>query len=566
MNATKQASVTQFQMLKSRAHAEPNKPSKKTSKSHQKGAIGIFGVLTLLLVVLFTALAVDSARLWMIKRQLQKVADMSAIEASKALGCNPDIAQVIARAQQTATENGYTGNLTNTPNIVEIGNVNTSAGRHQFTADGSPRAVHVRVTSQVPSSLLAQGFYSNQVILSAEAVSLPSISMVSFGIGTTALKLNTQESLLLNGLLGGMLGTPINLDVLDYQGLADTKLTLLDLIHAQGQALSVDEILDMPFTQKELLTLISNATGLRNDAIPDALNATTALANASIKNTTISLGQIIKINQNVQSSAATVGMNLFSLLTSVISLSNGQNAITLPVGVNLPGLASVNAIVKVIEPQQMVIGSVADANGNICNTATARNAQIRVNVATLVTVPLLAKVDLNLGVEVASGSASLRKVAALGNATELTFDTNSSLVTTKLTNNAGNKGAIVSTLLGIELAEIGLNVTPEASSSNVVVAQADWPIAESLPKTISVNNGLGTTFDQLLSSSLTIKPLGLDLLGVLNPVLNTLVKPLLVTISNSVISPLLNVFGISVNNMDIIVDDISLGNPSPLVI
>ena len=51
------------------------------SKKQQQGAIGLFGVLTLMMAVLFVAVAVDSGRMWMVKRQLQNVADMAAIAA-----------------------------------------------------------------------------------------------------------------------------------------------------------------------------------------------------------------------------------------------------------------------------------------------------------------------------------------------------------------------------------------------------------------------------------------------------------------------------------------------------
>src|SRR5688572_4286024 len=88
---------------------------------YQRGAIGLAGVLILLTAILFTALVVDSGRLWMQQRQLQSIADMAVIHASRHLGCNANLQNVIQMAQLAAVNNGFGGQLSANPNQVSLG-------------------------------------------------------------------------------------------------------------------------------------------------------------------------------------------------------------------------------------------------------------------------------------------------------------------------------------------------------------------------------------------------------------------------------------------------------------
>lgn len=499
----------------------------------------------------------------MIKRQLQTVADISAIEAAKGLGCNVRLGDVIARAQQAALANGYVGNLSNAPNIVELGSVKTVAGNRKFFADSTMGSVHVVATRRVPSSLIARGFFNNDITLSAQAVSLSNVPIASFSVGTTALALNTKDSVLLNGLLGGMLGTSINLSLLSYQSLASTNITLANIIKVQGQALNVDELLALQLSSSELLALLSNAAGLSANAAPSAINDTLSLSQASLSNTKVSLGQILQVNQNTQAEALNVNLNVLNLVTAIVSLSNGQNAITIPVGVNLPGLASVNALVKIIEPPQVAIGPAADADGGICTVA--KSAQVRVSLAVLVNL-VVATVDLSLNVNAANGSAGLRTIEGNNNTTDVTFDASTSLFSIKLSNVSGTAPANIS-LLGIPLATIGLNLAPPNASSSAATIQIERPVKGNLPKMLSVTGSLSGSFEQLFSKS---SALVVNVLGINFPVINTLVssvvQPLLVQVSLSLLDPLLKLLGISAANMDIVVEDVILSNTNPLVI
>lgn len=537
-----------------------------SNRSYQKGAISIFGILALVMLIPMTMLTLDTARFWMVKRELQAIADISAIEASKGIACNASVADIYARADSAASRNGYKESLLSAPNVIELGSVTTVSGQHQFLADGSAQAVHIKATKKIPVSLVARGIFGDDILLTADAVSLTSSPVAAFSAGTGLLALNTTDSSLLNSLLGDMLGTNINLDLVSYQGLADTTLTLGDLINAHSGILNAEELLTYQFSSNELLTLVSNALlSNTSNVASSVINDTVYLAQSAVSSDSISLNAIINLNQFTQEDALNAELNLLNLITSISSVSNGSNGITLPVSLNLPGLTSVDALVNVIEPAQIAIGPPAGNESNICTVS--KTAQVSVSVPVFVN--LLATIDLSLNVQVAAGAVGLRNIEGNNSSTDITFESTSSAIVISLTNNDQTGPASIS-LLGIPLAHLKLNLAPELQSTTATTStmQIERPVQTSLPQATMINNSLEDTFEHLLSepAALEVTIVGLDLTGVVSPVVNTIVKPLLLAISQSLLDPLLKVLGISINNIDVTVTDVTLTNPNPLVI
>lgn len=54
-----------------------------TGPQQQRGAIGLMAAVTLGMVLLFMLLVVDSGRLYLEQRKLQRVADMAVLEADR---------------------------------------------------------------------------------------------------------------------------------------------------------------------------------------------------------------------------------------------------------------------------------------------------------------------------------------------------------------------------------------------------------------------------------------------------------------------------------------------------
>ncbi|PYG96487.1 hypothetical protein CVV67_33110, partial [Arthrobacter stackebrandtii] len=166
-------------------------------------------VVTLGLALLFMLVVIDSGRLFLEQRKLQRIADMSALEAAGQFavctGSGPQ-ATAIARA---ATRNGHAAS---NPLTASCGYLQTGANSlRTFTSDNTRNeAIRVDVSNTVPTSFAA-GVYTlaqgNGVPLTttlhAHAVAsspLPPQAMLS--IRTTLATVDSRQSVLLNALLG----------------------------------------------------------------------------------------------------------------------------------------------------------------------------------------------------------------------------------------------------------------------------------------------------------------------------------------------------------------------------
>jgi uncharacterized membrane protein len=532
---------------------------------YQRGAIGLAGVLTLLMAILFTALVVDSGRLWMQQRQLQSIADMAAIHASRHLGCNANLQSVIQMAQQAAANNGFEGQLSTNPNQVLLGRVDTIQGIRQFTADGSSEAVYVRATNEVPSSLIAGGLIGGTVILRAEAVSVSDPPLAAFSAGSFTASLNSEQSVLLNGLLGGMLGAPLNLDLISYQGIAGTNITLQDMLAVSGQVGTLEELLDTDMQVGELLELFANAAGQNGAADVQAIASMQSIASLAVSNANVRLGEVLAVTTPDTNAAATVGLNALSLMTTAAMIANGTNAINLPLAVNVPSIASINAQVTVIEPSQLAVGPAA-GDGDMCTEV--RTAQIRARVGVLINIPLLARIDLALNTEVAQGSAGLRSIQQNDGETQVEIEATPGISALTLTNNAGNGPARISTLLNLPIADIGLNLPIQPPVAQTLEYSVAHPVADNLPQMQSIDSPLGSSLENALGqpNALDVTVLSVLNLGLVNNVVSSIVGPLLSEIGRVLLDPLLDLLGIRIGGMDVTLDDVQYRQTKPLVI
>lgn len=535
------------------------------SRRGQRGAIGIFAVMTLMITILFVTLVVDTGRLWMQKRQLQSIADIAAIEAAKSLGCAPDIEDVRAAAQSAAVANGFGGTLASTPNTVELGRVVTNAaGIRQFDSSDGSEAVRVVATRSVPASLFAGGLFNEQVLLSAEAVSIANMPIAAFSAGTSTVELNSQDSVLLNSLLSNVLGSNVNLSLVSYKGLADANVTLAQLIAARGDVASVDQLLDLNLTADEFLGMLSEALTATGSA---AAGSVQTLANAVTKNTTVKLGDVLNIASTNADGILDVGINALSLINTVVLAANGQNAITLPLAINVGSLINTSTTINVIEKPQIAIGPPAANNGTACTVA--RTAQVRILSTASVNVLGLAKIDLGLNVAVAQGQAGLQSMDDDGSNTEVVIGTMPGIADVGLTGSSGSGAASISALAGlVKLAEISLNLPLAQPAASELEYDVVRPAQDHLPQAQTTSTQVSSSMANALgqSSALKVKLLGLDLLGIVGKVVEPIVRPLLVTLASSIIDPLLKLLGIQLGVLTVNLQGIQLIQPQPLVI
>ena len=332
----------------------------------QRGAIGLMAAVTLGMVLLFMLLVVDSGRLYLEQRKLQRVADMAVLEAVSLGGTCGSTKTAAGFANQNATRNNFK------PGGVQ--QVSTSCGTLKtggdqvrvFTEDSSKSdAIRVIATTTVLTSVAGglvsmfskTGFDSNTKLTASAVGSNGGAPLAQLTIRNTTLAIDTSKSKILSSLFGGLLGGNVAIDAVGWNGLLNTQVNLLSYLNQLKIDLKLnaggyDEVLNSNVAVGQLLQstikLLDPNNTLGATATIVSLNALKLAAG----NTTVVLGKILNIQSSTPSSALDVNMNLFDLVSGYVQLANKSNGLVANFPVDL-GLTKITARVQVLEPPQL---------------------------------------------------------------------------------------------------------------------------------------------------------------------------------------------------------------------
>lgn len=387
----------------------------------QRGAIGLVSALTLGLALLFTVTVLDSGRLYLEKRSLQRIADMAALEAAGRKGNCSSAASASLYATQSATRNGFTPNTDGRTLSTLCGtlSVNAADGRRSFVANASSTdAIRVVASHPVPASIAAGvaslfggAAPSAYVQLSATAVATIAPPLARLTLRSALTTIDTSKAALLNPLIGGLLGGTLNLDVASWQGLVDTKLNLLSYLDRLKTDLSITaadytQVLNTNVSIGQLIQTAINVLQAGNTANASAALSALQTLKIAAGNTIIKLGDVLQIQGGSNITALGADLKIFDLIQSLAQVANKKNGVTANTQVNLAGLAQVKVQLKVIEPPQLsAIGDPSKVNPNVPvasdpNRIYVRTAQTRalisINLPVLSVVSSLATAATNL--------------------------------------------------------------------------------------------------------------------------------------------------------------------------
>lgn len=250
----------------------------------QRGAFSIMSAGVLLLALSCLVLVVDSGRLYMEKRHLQKLADTSALAAIAQLpdgNCSADSALAQSAAAGNASEQGFLSSTEQALNSRCV-KVETINGLRRATASATGRAIEVTTRHEVPASIVVRGgslFNSNlsgTVQLQAIAVAEREEPGAVFSVGSQLLRLDNNK--LLGRLLRVVGLNADDLTVLDADGLANAKISPSGLLSLLGvdigigqlNALSPQGLVDLVNTQVGLLG-IDRLIDLSLEVVSDSL-------------------------------------------------------------------------------------------------------------------------------------------------------------------------------------------------------------------------------------------------------------------------------------------------------
>lgn len=363
----------------------------------QTGAIGLLAAVTLALAVLCMLMVVDSGRLYLEKRSLQRIADMAALEAASRKGHCQASNTAFAYASQSAARNGFTVGEDGRALSSYCGVLALDANsRRTFTADSTKtEAIKVIVSHSVPRSIAAgvAAIFDatptpTDIQLSATATAAGTPPLAKLTLRSTLTTIDSSTAAILNPLIGGLLGGALNLSVASWQGIAGTRLSLfsyLDRLKADLNltAVGYTSVLASNVAVGQLIqssinvlqtsgTLGSSATILGLQALKVAAGSTTVV-----------LGDLIKIQGGTDVAALESDVGLLDLVQSLAQVANKKNGVAASAQINLPGLLQAKTQIKVIEPAQLsAIGDPSKINPAIAaaddpNRIYVRTAQMR---------------------------------------------------------------------------------------------------------------------------------------------------------------------------------------------
>ncbi|SIO39386.1 Uncharacterized membrane protein [Singulisphaera sp. GP187] len=401
--------------------------------------------------------------------------------------------------------------------------------------------------------------------------------------GPRLASVDSSQGPLLNALTSSLLGSSLNLNVLDWNGLSggDINLaSLLGVLQTDLGASSPSAVLTTDTTVLQVLNAaatVAQADG--NTALVNALNAQALQLNGLAG--TIRLGDLLQIDPNA-GSLADVNLNALDLFTGVVQLYNFDNVATTPTPVTISGatlaglglpatVGSLELSAQVVEPPIFVRGPQGtqfhtaairlklDLNNlvglNLDTTALLASLQGLLGITPITVTANVA--DLQVYAEIASTSGTIQTINAITAAVgvqatpgvtnlyigsiadSVFFDRTHTIVpATDLTFGSVGTLTISAPLLAlnvsaaIQLRDFALGQAP--GSSTLLNFVPPYP---SPTQTVGSSAAVITTLAQDLVNNLQVQ-IGGTLGPLLGPIVSTLTSDLVQPLVNGVLAPI----------------------------
>ncbi|MBN3766770.1 hypothetical protein G3O01_38590 [Burkholderia sp. Ac-20365] len=472
------------------------------ARRRQRGATAVLAAVWIGTAVASLG-ALDVGNVYLMRRQLQRTADLAAVAGAQTIGMAGGCAGATTSAQQAAVRNGYTGD---TPVSVTCGRWSTASGAAQFDASGATplNAVQVTATQSVNHFFIGPA-RDVQAVATAKASDTASFSLTS--------NLASLSGGAVNGLLGALLNANVSLDVATWQALASTNVRLGDLATQLGAA-SINELLGAKVTVSNLASAMASVLSRNNIASANVISALTTVQAAASGGVAIALGDggsgapgLLAIGLADKQAAASASISALDALLVAAELAHGTSALDLGAALNpsaIPGItlpASLTAKAAILQPPVIAVGE-AGVDGTGAYRTSAHAAQVRVFLDLNLSVASLATVDLPLAIEGANGTAGLAQTQCAS-----TKAASTSTVRVSSTN-------VAQVCLG---QDAGLNLTNTTSAMRCQqparLASLTIPLPLLPPVTVDVNAGRATPLSGLNLSLGAMNPATLTFNG-----------------------------------------------------
>ncbi|UUW89297.1 hypothetical protein [Pimelobacter simplex] len=570
----------------------------------ERGASAVL-IAALLSVVLMVsaAFAVDLGQQRVVRRDVQAVADMVALDMVRLLDGRKakdytatafDDAKKLSLQRNSSALGGELKPADVSWTFAVPGSTAGTWTTVASNADTVPTAIKVTAKSQ--TGFAFSGFTGVSEGGATRTAVARNEESACFRVGSFIASLDSGQSTLLNPILSALFGSTVNLDLIGYKGLAGANVSLLDLVNLGGLGVgSVDELLKLDGVEVAKI-FVAAAKVLENQGKLAAANILRAIT-VSAATPKIAIADLIQAAPGA-SSALDASLNVLDLITTAAFVANKNHAVEIPnLGITLPGVASVTTSLTVIEPPKPKCGPVG-TESETAQISLRLNAHINpqsIRVGVLDTSVDVGAIDLAVSIDLGKAIAKLTKVTCNVNGPDsLQVALKSGVVGgISITASAGVKARVnpVGGLLDSILGLLGLNSLlkpPYLTLDSSVSINAGSPSLSGYNKTVTVPIPGGYTVPSGSGSGALIGPVSIDpaintdlvlhywdgllILGswkerhitdplntvfdsVLRPLVSTLlsalVNPLVSTLQTALIGPLGKLLGLQVGGADV---------------
>jgi uncharacterized repeat protein (TIGR01451 family) len=428
------------------------------------------------------------------------------------------------------------------------------------------------------------------LVTAGDAAAACNVVGACLSAGPRLATVDSTRSALLNPLLGGLLGTNLNLTVADWNTLAQGDVNLLGFLttlKAQANVSSPAQALGANVT----LAQVAAALGVQAQAQAN-LNLTGALGTLAGQlggaNATVRIGDLVQVTADTATLAATT-VNALDMLTGLIQLYNRRNVLTTPTPVGVSGgvlgmlgiLNSLQLYAQVVEPAAYICGPA----GSTFHSAAIR-VKLKLDLVTLAPVTdlltaLLGNTSIAIGqldvyVEIGRGEGRLTAVDAVSRAVSLqavpgiadvyigkiddsVFFNRARPINVATDLGYGKIGSL--TLAGLNLLEIDVRSWTRGQAPFASNLTIPGPFPQT--RTVSTSSAFVTSLvDGLVTNlSLQIPTLNLGLitdvvLGLLKGIVTGVLTPVLAPVLTGVVDPLLQLLGIGLGQVVVTVEGV----------
>jgi uncharacterized membrane protein len=511
-------------------------------RREERGSVAIVTAASCLVLVMIAAFAVDLGMQRVARRDMQSLADVVALDLVRELDGAHTVAQLTPLmpdlARQSRERNEST--IGETPDLaVELGKLDTGGNFVVLSGTAIPTAVRVTAATSVGFAFVpGSGGAVRSAVAGLEAGAC-------FNIGSYAARLDTSSSPILGTLLGA-LGSNVALSALDYNGLATTDISLVDLLSVELAAGTVNELIQ----GNQLIGLgdfyLAAANALERQGGSAAQVALLEQLAASVNHRQLNAGDLLALGTGADS-GLDAALNLYDLVTAGAAAATGQHAIEIPqLGVNLGPIANVQSSLSIIEPLKSGCGRKNDVDAS----ASSTQVELELSAAAAdVSVPGLLRTNVSLSGTVGAASAHGRLTDVRCNPAGITVAVSDGLIDVDLRLEVTVYAKVL--FLTIPVVTGPIKIKGHKSSNGTAVINIVGDDYETGTRVGNGNSGLPVLTVDTSGVHLIGVPAGVVLAPILDALTNGLVNPMIQSLDTALVGPLLNSLGLDLSGADV---------------